>query len=252
MKSVLCITGMHRSGTSLTASWLEGCGIKLYEKEGPNVGNILGHFEDKEVLALHANSIKRINPESKGWIVSSSDELSFNDAEIRYAKQLIDIRSNSSWGWKEPRTTLYLETWKKLIPSLKVLLLWRTCDKVVDSLLRRSQNAKDVEVMILNKRQAVRNWIIYNKALVKYASKYSDDTIVINIDDLLNMDRHVFDLLKTRFNLDLSFVPIGKFYRKEMINQSDNLKFTTSRINRFVHGIKDIEEDLIQYSIKLK
>ena len=47
-KFAICLAGMHRSGTSLTASWLSSCGLPLYLNQtwGASPGNPKGHFED--------------------------------------------------------------------------------------------------------------------------------------------------------------------------------------------------------------
>ena len=45
--TALIIAGMHRSGTSLTASLFQSLGVNIGEKLlGPELGNIRGHFED--------------------------------------------------------------------------------------------------------------------------------------------------------------------------------------------------------------
>ncbi|MEY2858272.1 MAG: hypothetical protein RLZZ74_2584, partial [Cyanobacteriota bacterium] len=45
--SVMIITGMHRSGTSLTASLLQSAGVNLGDRlMSEDRGNSKGHFED--------------------------------------------------------------------------------------------------------------------------------------------------------------------------------------------------------------
>jgi hypothetical protein len=50
MSKVLCIAGMHRSGTSLVTSWLQRCGLQIDDGQllAANTGNPTGHFEDIE------------------------------------------------------------------------------------------------------------------------------------------------------------------------------------------------------------
>jgi hypothetical protein len=55
----LVICGMHRSGTSLTASLFGGAGVNLGDRlVGPNVGNSLGHFEDVSFLEFHMRVLR--------------------------------------------------------------------------------------------------------------------------------------------------------------------------------------------------
>ena len=51
---VLIVAGMHRSGTSVIAQWLQRCGLCLGENLlGPAIGNNEGHFEDTDFVFLH-------------------------------------------------------------------------------------------------------------------------------------------------------------------------------------------------------
>ena len=90
MNKIICITGMHRSGTSLTASWLEHCGLMVHDGNfyGPDTGNPKGHFEDKEFVDLHASAILLEKPKSKGWKVVTEKFLTFTGEHISYANML--------------------------------------------------------------------------------------------------------------------------------------------------------------------
>jgi hypothetical protein len=67
MSNALCITGMSRSGTSLTTSWLEKCGLTVHDGHvlAANPGNPRGHFEDEDFLNFHAGVITRYDPARK-------------------------------------------------------------------------------------------------------------------------------------------------------------------------------------------
>jgi hypothetical protein len=58
--SVLIVTGMHRSGTSLTAAFLQAIGVDLGDKllQG-NYGNPKGYFEDVDFVESSRGS-KRV------------------------------------------------------------------------------------------------------------------------------------------------------------------------------------------------
>ena len=58
----IVITGMHRSGTSLTASLLQSAGLNLGDRlmEATATGNPLkGYFEDLDFVEFHANTCCR-------------------------------------------------------------------------------------------------------------------------------------------------------------------------------------------------
>ena len=63
---VLC--GMHRSGTSLTASLLATAGLHLGEDLlAASSGNQRGHFEDLEILTFHRNVLVANGLLSEGY-----------------------------------------------------------------------------------------------------------------------------------------------------------------------------------------
>ena len=112
MSRVLCITGMHRSGTSLTASWIHKCGLQIDDGNlmGASVGNRLGHFEDADFVKLHSKYIRRLWPHSKSWIVLHPKKIDkgLKVEFISDARELILKRDKYEfWGWKDPRSILF-------------------------------------------------------------------------------------------------------------------------------------------------
>ena len=75
--SVLIITGMHRSGTSLTTSLLQSAGVHIGDRlmNGGN-GNTKGHFEDLDFVDLHRQSLEQQGISREGWTVKN--HFSFN------------------------------------------------------------------------------------------------------------------------------------------------------------------------------
>ena len=111
---VICIIGMHRSGTSMVARLLHQCGLYLGPEDqllGPSSGNEDGHFEHTGFLAIdyallrHFNASWSFPPELEpGW----EQEAVLEQRRVE-AKALVDTFSGKSpWGWKEPRATIFL------------------------------------------------------------------------------------------------------------------------------------------------
>jgi hypothetical protein len=140
---VVCIIGMHRSGTSMVARLLSLCGLDLGRDDeliGPDEGNPLGHFEHAGFHRINEALLKyfggswdnppELNP---GWENDSS--LSHLTAE---AKQVVGTFTETPlWGWKEPRSTLLLPFWKSIIPGLRFIICVRSPLDVARSLERR-------------------------------------------------------------------------------------------------------------------
>lgn len=243
---------MHRSGTSLTASWLEQCGLLLQNKIGAGTGNEKGHFEDKDFLRLHAERIKQKHKKSKGWILSDSRRLRFNELQKEKAGLILKKREQVAevWGWKDPRTTIFLEDWKTIDPTIKYLILWRPCHIVVNSLVRRSLKATD-EIYKINFKESVQNWAIYNKTIIRFVEKYPKDTLLINIEDLVINDEQFFSLLEDKFDLGLTYHTLDDVFDKNSFT-SKKVDFSFLEKLLFVrYQAKKIENKLISLSINI-
>lgn len=119
---MICVLGMHRSGTSLTTKLLNICGVYLGGDEellGPRKGNEKGHWESKKILEINKAILERFGGSAakppvfpKGWEESSS-----LDGLRQRAKAFVrDMNRRSEvWGWKDPRTCLTLPFWKNII-----------------------------------------------------------------------------------------------------------------------------------------
>src|SRR3954453_7575771 len=123
---VLVILGMHRSGTSLAAQWLQRCGLHIGDRlVGAGRGNIEGHFEDRDFLDLHRNILISSNLPDTG-LVSEFDSAS-NNTHLAEIRKLIGLKNSlyEEWGWKEPRTCLFLEQYMNVLPAAKYIILLR-------------------------------------------------------------------------------------------------------------------------------
>jgi hypothetical protein len=203
---------MHRSGTSLVASWLSACGLRLHDGRviGPSVGNERGHFEDAEIVELDARAITRTHPASHGWKVADARPCRMDGAAFAEARELVRRRSRrlGPWGFKDPRATLLLEDWAEAAAGLAVLLLWRPCAEVVDSLLRRSAAATD-PVLKVDPDTACRAWIAYNEAALGFRRLYPEATLLFPVRSVLAQPEKVLSLLEERFGLGLRPVPLA-------------------------------------------
>ncbi len=241
--NILCIAGMHRSGTSLITSWLEKCGLILQNKTGADVGNEKGHFEDKDFLELHTKAIKRVNPKSKGWIINGKEKLKFTAAEIEEANKIIEEKKkiNNTWGWKDPRTALFLNEWKRLLPNMKVLIIWRDCYSTIDSLQRRTKKASN-KVFKIKFAQAVKNWRLYEEHLLAYYFQNKETTIVLSVETILKNDRNVINLLNQMFNINFNYYPIRNLFDENAFHNDHSLSFIKRIYCRF-QNVWEIEKN---------
>src|SRR3954462_3346732 len=114
---VLIVTGMHRSGTSLVTRWLSQCGLNIgQELMGAETGNEDGHFEDVDFLHAHQSILQSRRLTTEGY-TEAIEKLSQNETDM--LRDIVNYKNgfNEQWGWKDPRTCLFLDTYRQLLPD---------------------------------------------------------------------------------------------------------------------------------------
>lgn len=146
--TVLCVLGMHRSGTSLVMRLLSLMGAHLGPPESlmpPTEDNPKGYWEHQELVHLNEAILNTLGgswdepPEfGRGW--ESSPELA---PLRRKARTLVrnDFQDTPLWGWKDPRNCLTLPFWRKIVPNIRCLVCLRNPLDVTASLQRRDKFA---------------------------------------------------------------------------------------------------------------
>lgn len=160
----IVIAGMHRSGTSLAASIVASAGVHIGERlMGPAQGNPRGHFEDLDFFELQVRALAANGLPSEGF--TCQGPISAPPAMGAEFDGLVTRRRGlrRPWGWKDPRTTLFLDAWRERLPEAVFLLIFRRPWEVVDSLLRRGDEAFSLEP-----RLAADVWLSYNRQILAF------------------------------------------------------------------------------------
>jgi hypothetical protein len=148
--TVICILGMHRSGTSLVSRVLNLLGVNLgpwdsISKKGED--NPKGYWEhhpiallNDEILARFGGSWDRPPKFPPGWHL----DVELEDLREK-ARRLVrdDFSSQLIWGWKDPRTCLTVPFWQELVGGLRYVICVRNPSAVVASLRRRNGMAAE-------------------------------------------------------------------------------------------------------------
>jgi predicted O-linked N-acetylglucosamine transferase (SPINDLY family) len=205
---ILIITGMHRSGTSLTAAFLQAVGVNLGANLlKSNYGNPKGYFEDidfvefqRSILSACCHSNELGFPD---WGWTEREQLNRQKLTIyrQQALQLIKSRSHYShlWGWKDPRTCLLLDFWHQIIPNARYLFVYRAPWDVTDSILRLN-----IPFFSENPDSCLRVWRFYNRNLLDFYTKHSHCSLLVSLNALLESPEKVIELLQTKLNLSPS------------------------------------------------
>lgn len=236
----LIILGMHRSGTSLVAQWLNNCGLHLGDVLlGKAHSNKFGHFEDKDFLEMHREILQ---DNALDYDVDVDCDIVVSNYHQEKAKMLVDLKNklHPQWGWKEPRTCLFVDTWDKLISDAKYLIVYRDFKAVVDSLLRREYNAfarrknliikyKDEyhfrQKLQLRANHFLRTWNIYNSRLLSFVSKKSkNDFILVNQDELLSKSGDLVNKIVQEWQFNLVHHEISSVFKKGHLKKGVRFK----------------------------
>ena len=238
-QSVVIMTGMHRSGTSLTASLLQSAGMYIGDRlMGSNTGNDKGHFEDLDFVDFHQSVLQSQGISVAGWTEHNS--LKVQPQYMATAQNLIlGRKEHSIWGWKDPRTTLFLDFWSRLIPDAKYIFVYRSPWEIVDSLFRRG----DV-IFRTNPNFTVQQWCNYNQAVLNFYRQHQERSLLIGIDSIIQNSNDFIDLVRQRFSLELRSPE--SLYEPALFNANSNVHYRQALITEFFPEAIDLYAQLQQ------
>jgi hypothetical protein len=167
-RAVVCLVGMHRSGTSLCANVLQALGVDMAEGAGASPDNARGHWEracvndlNDQVFALFA----------RGW-ASASHALALplhwrEDPRVQNIGQaLLDFvaprvaascAAGVTWGVKDPRIARLLPLWRQVFLGANVAPRFVICVRD-PAQVARSLHVRDH----FTREHAEYRWLIYN------------------------------------------------------------------------------------------
>lgn len=174
MKDLICVLGMHRSGTSMLCEILQGLGIYFGEHEdlyGGDKYNKDGYFELKEIRLIYDEIFKELH---SSWRATSLIEenafSSWGDREY-YEGWLCNVLGTKLLektvpvGFKEPSTAVLLplmkEVFRRLGKKTKYAVMVRSPRETAASLRRREG---------MEQGQAIRLWLKYYISILKYTA----------------------------------------------------------------------------------
>lgn len=185
----VCVTGMHRSGTSLAARALELLGVSLGSPEGllpPGSDNPAGYFENKAIQELDDELLAHLGGAwdqppvlDPGWELDPG-----LDAFRERARAVLDRdfgpiadRPAGPIGFKDPRVSLLLPFWRTVTPVVATVVLVRDPREVAASLATRND---------LGAPEAAVLWLRY---LLAATSNDPAHLLVLHRDFLDDLDR---------------------------------------------------------------
>lgn len=144
-RRVICIVGMHRSGTSMITRLLNICGLELGPRERllkADKANPLGHFEHRGFLDIDRKLLKHFHAtwSDPPYLPPNWEHDPGVAPLLRQARALAaGFPQMCSWGWKEPRACLFLPFWRQAVPNMNFLICLRNPLEVAKSLQARNR-----------------------------------------------------------------------------------------------------------------
>ncbi len=159
-KAIVCILGMHRSGTSCLAGCLEEQGLHLGDVVDSAPFNLKGN---KENITLRAINDDVLSLSGGSWD-DPPDQLIWNDAlRNRRDEHILSNRAHDIWGFKDPRTVITLPFWLEAHSEFRFVGTFRHPRAVVESLMRRNVLQPAIPPLKL--------WKHYNRKLIEYVDQ---------------------------------------------------------------------------------
>lgn len=223
---VICVLGMHRSGTSCLAGSLEKAGV------------FLGAFDtDKKIWTNLKENLTAVNINNRvlqasggAWDNPPENVIWPNDAVKKARKMVKSYSKYPYWGFKDPRTLLTIEGWKRVVDikflrrtrriDMKFIGIFRHPIPVSRSLWQRNQ---------IPKEQAFKLWEHYNGLLLE-------------LYDKLHFPILSFDWNEHQFHEKLNFVL--EEWNLHALSKDNSFYKGELRTNDGGYDVDDLPEDI--------
>lgn len=202
--TAICVLGSSRSGTSLTTRLLGLAGVYLgpddellgeelsqLAGEGDEVlakasdSNPGGHWEHYRLMRLNERILQSMGgswrdppPLPAGWEAGAELDGFREEARVLLAGS---FSGRALWGWKDPRSSLTLPFWRKMLPEMRCVICLRHPLEVAESLRERDSISIDAGVTLWTRylASALVNTAGCPRLLVRYEDYFRDPAAVV-------------------------------------------------------------------------
>lgn len=169
---------MHRSGTSLLTGLLKECGFYIGEELDFNLAdesNPKGYWEHKKFLEVNELLLAEMGAQWNQPHKCELEKISTNrlkEVEALGRTIVTQMDDYSNWLVKDPRMCLTLPFWKKIIPNICVVAIYRDPLQVAESLRNRDSFPLQYGLAIWEyyTRRLLRNTANLNFVLISHKS----------------------------------------------------------------------------------
>ena len=173
---IIIVAGMHRCGTSALAGLLHKNNVLMGRKSDfyppPMKENPKGFYENVRFRRLNDKALAQVGYKVKSWKVPPAEPIVPSDNLMAAMAELIEEYHSKfdNWGWKDPRTSLVLDSWLEILDQYglkeetRIIQMIRNPVQVRNSMLRRG-NKEPREGQFLEVAEA------YRAAALKYVAE---------------------------------------------------------------------------------
>lgn len=199
---------MHRSGTSLVAGTLRAAGVDIGRSlYGAGPGNPRGHFEDWDFFHLHEEMLAAAGL----TCFEASGPVPANGLKEK-ARAVAAAKAGSAlWGWKDPRTCLFLELWHELLPDARYVFIYRHPLEVALSLGRRDTDS----ALRGDPTLALRAWEVYNRQLLDFCSRHAERCFLAQVPALTGDLSDFVARVAAKLDLPLRTAGLSRRFRRD-------------------------------------
>jgi hypothetical protein len=179
---------MHRSGTSLVAQGFADAGWTLgRDLLPPSEYNPHGYFEARSIMGFHDAVLAAMG--TAWWDLPgllSRDMAPSASWDVRARRVLADEfdESPGRWGFKDPRASLFLDFWGRVLPNAHFVFVVRHPVEVTVSLLRRGDPLGVSDPRPRSRAVvALGLWRLYNERIVRFLRAQRHRCSVVRVPD---------------------------------------------------------------------
>jgi hypothetical protein len=215
-KPIVVILGMHRSGTSLLANFMQAIGVDLGDDLVPaDQWNVAGHFESRKIAITHEKIMKELNCDWHNPPLRFDADWWRKPGVQALKKELVDFvrseceRTEKIWGFKDPRTAILFPVWEEIFEELQLepvcILAVRHPSSVAGSLSTRNRFASSHSEAL---------WLKTNLEVLSHARDHL--RAIVNYDNWFSSG---LDQARTLINSLRIFPSIDEAQLTEAVNQ---------------------------------
>lgn len=202
------ITGMPHSGSSLFAHFAHQSGIYLGQNIPTNATESAS-FEDPDFLSLHQPS-RVTSPKLLDYLSPPSHQVHDHwkkEAKEVYLKKCDDHKEKPVWGWKQPRTSLFLDFWQQIDPKIHFVFIFRHPTAVVSSLCKAHRKCYSRTYA----NRLYKSYIDHNQAIAQFIQRNFNFTLV-SYESLVTRPQDAIEVLSEDLNFPFDLADFHKVF----------------------------------------